>query len=37
MAAKFQRVEGVGEATIYRGDPRLPQTNMDAWYQSMLE
>jgi hypothetical protein len=32
----LRKVEGVGEAHIVRGDPRLPVTDMDAWYQAFL-
>lgn len=32
----LKRVEGAGEAVLFRGDPRLPETDMDAWYNILL-
>lgn len=34
--SELKRVEGVGEARIYKGDTRLVQNNIDAWYQEVL-
>lgn len=33
---KLKRIEGV-EAPLYRGDPRLAETEMDAWLRKQLE
>lgn len=32
----FKRIAGVGEASLFKGDPRLPETDIDAWYQGIL-
>lgn len=34
--SKLTRIEGVGDAPIYRGDPRLPESDMDGWLREML-
>lgn len=31
------RVEGTGESSLFKGDPRLKDTGMDSWYQEMLK
>lgn len=33
----MERVDGVGEASIFRGDPRTKVTDMDSWYTTILE
>lgn len=37
MGSKYQRVEGVGDAVLFRGDPRVTKTDMDSWFTSLLE
>lgn len=32
----LKRIEGYGEAVLYRGDPRLPTGDIDSWMQDML-
>lgn len=32
----MKRLEGVGTAAIYKGDPRLPENDIDTWYNGML-
>lgn len=34
--SNYQRVEGVGEAAVFRGDPRLPKQDIDGWFQWIL-
>ncbi len=38
MTAKssYQRVDGVGEASIFRGDPRQTTSDIDSWFVSVL-
>jgi CRISPR/Cas system-associated exonuclease Cas4 (RecB family) len=32
----FRKVEGVGSASIFRGDPRLPENHIDSWWNGLL-
>ena len=32
----FKKVDGYGEAAIFRGDPRHKETDIDSWYQGIL-
>lgn len=32
----LKRIEGVGEASVFRGDPRLPESDIDNWFNGML-
>lgn len=34
--SELKRIEGVGEASLFRGDPRLPDNSMDKWYNELL-
>ena len=36
MPTKFARVEGVGDASIFKGDPRLNISDADDWWNSLL-
>jgi CRISPR/Cas system-associated exonuclease Cas4 (RecB family) len=36
IAATFGRLEGVGESSVFRGDPRLSIAGADDWWNSLL-
>jgi hypothetical protein len=36
VTATFERVEGVGESSVFRGDPRLSIGDADDWWNSLL-
>lgn len=37
MVSKLKKVEGIGETPIFRGDPRLEDSDMDVWLREVLE
>jgi len=32
----YGRLPGVGTASVFKGDPRLPENDIDSWYNSLL-
>lgn len=36
VKSEYKRLEGVGEASLFRGDPRLPSGDLDSWFLTAL-
>lgn len=34
--SSFHKVDGFGEAAIFKGDPRIKETDIDSWYQEQI-